>query len=126
RDRALAGILREERHAHALAIELGIGAELSGEITAAGHLDLDDVGSHVRELVTQNAPASTLVRSSTRKAASGRIAAIECAWSQTAAWRVTGRVNGLCGRALRARRRSTATARRQRWHRSARVKSRRR
>ena len=45
RDRALAGVLGEERDAHVALVELGIGAELAREIAGARHLDLDHVGA---------------------------------------------------------------------------------
>ena len=50
-DRALAGVLRQERRAHADPIEIGIGAELTREIARARHLDLDHVGAELGELI---------------------------------------------------------------------------
>ena len=49
--RALAGVLREERHAHVALVQLGVGAELARQVAAIAGLDLDHVGAHVRELV---------------------------------------------------------------------------
>ncbi len=51
-DRALAGILGEERNAHELPIECRICAELARKITRLRDFDLDDVGAEVRELMT--------------------------------------------------------------------------
>ena len=51
RDRPLAGVLRQERSAHAAAVELGIGAELAREIAGARRLDLDHLGAELRQLI---------------------------------------------------------------------------
>src|SRR5690606_22967738 len=50
-DRTLACVLRQERCAHAPPVELGIGAQLAGQVARAARLDLDDFRPQVGELV---------------------------------------------------------------------------
>ena len=50
-DRTFSRVLREKGCAHAAAIELGIGAQLAGQIAGAGHLDLDHLGAEQRQLI---------------------------------------------------------------------------
>ena len=56
RDRALAGVLRQERSAHQAAVELGIGAELAGKIARPRRLDLDHLGAELRQLIAAEWP----------------------------------------------------------------------
>jgi hypothetical protein len=52
RYRALACILGEKRHAHQVAVECGIRAELPREISCRRNPDLDDIRAQMSELVT--------------------------------------------------------------------------
>ena len=50
-DGLLAAVLRQERGAHQLLVERGVGAELAREIALLGHFDLDHFRAQERELV---------------------------------------------------------------------------
>jgi len=51
RDRALAGILGQERDTHVGLVQRRVSAELTRQIACAARLDLNDIGAHVRQLV---------------------------------------------------------------------------
>ena len=55
-DRALAGVLRQERHAHQPLVQFGIGTELACQVADARHLDLDHVRTQHRQLVAGEGP----------------------------------------------------------------------
>jgi DNA-binding IclR family transcriptional regulator len=53
RDRALAGVLGQERDPQVLAAEARVGAELPCQVSGPGHLDLDHVRPEKRQLVAR-------------------------------------------------------------------------
>jgi hypothetical protein len=51
RHRFLARVLRQERHAHAPGVQVGVSAQLPREVAAPRGLDLDDLRPHMRQLM---------------------------------------------------------------------------
>lgn len=55
-DGAFPGVLRQEGHTHEPAVELGVGAQLAGQVAGARGFHLDDLGAHMGELVAAEGP----------------------------------------------------------------------
>jgi hypothetical protein len=56
RDGTFSGVLRQEGRAHAAVIEFGISAELARQVAGARHLDFDDLGSELCQLIAAERP----------------------------------------------------------------------
>ena len=51
-NRTFARVLRQERHTHQAPVQFGVSPQLAREIAAVARFDLDDRGTHLRQLIT--------------------------------------------------------------------------